>query len=59
MSEHPADETAVTKPSVVPGMGYPNGREEESPTPIGWQGSGLVEVDKIPSVSRETLGEKE
>lgn len=59
MSENPADETAVTRPSVVQGMGYPNGRDEESPTPIGWQGSGLEDVEEIAPVSRETSGENQ
>ena len=52
MSSNPAEETAETQPSVVPGMGYPNGREEASPTPAGWQGS---ETGEIVEVSRETL----
>jgi hypothetical protein len=50
----PADETAITKPSVVQGMGYPNNRQENSPTPIGWQGK---KSDNLIEVSRETLGE--
>jgi hypothetical protein len=50
----PADETAITKPSVVQGMGYPNNREETSPTPLGWQGK---KSDNLTEVSRETLGE--
>jgi hypothetical protein len=33
-----AEETAVTKPTVVKGLGYPNGREEQSPQPTGWFG---------------------
>jgi hypothetical protein len=49
----PADDSAVTKPTVVSGMGYPNKREEVSPTPIGWQG---LENDSLTNVSRETLG---
>lgn len=49
----PADDSAVTKPTLVPGMGYPNNREEVSPTPIGWQG---LENDNLTNVSRETLG---
>ncbi|MTA31070.1 MAG: hypothetical protein F2536_04365 [Actinobacteria bacterium] len=49
----PADESAVTRPTVVSGMGYPNNREEVSPTPIGWQG---LENDHLTNVSRETLG---
>ena len=49
----PADDSAVTKSTVVSGMGYPNNREEVSPTPIGWQG---LENDNLTNVSRETLG---
>jgi hypothetical protein len=49
----PADESAVTKSTVVSGMGYPNHREEVSPTPIGWQG---LDQDNLSNVSRETLG---
>jgi hypothetical protein len=50
----PADESAVTKPTVVSGMGYPNNREEVSPTPIGWQG---LNNENLTNVSRETLGD--
>ena len=53
MKEQPADESATTKPSVVPGLGYPNDRLESSPTPIGWQG---LDTEDIEHVSRETLG---
>lgn len=49
----PADESAVTKPTVVSGMGYPNNREEVSLTPIGWQG---LDNENLTNVSRETLG---
>lgn len=52
----PADETAITQPTVVPGMGYPNNREEESPTPIGWLGLDLGEVEHV---SRETSEAKD
>jgi len=55
MKENPADATAETQPSVVPGMGYPNGREEVSPSPIGWQG---LDTEGIEHVSRETSSEK-
>ncbi len=51
----PAEETAETPATVVPGMGYPNNREETSPTPIGWQG---VKDDNLTVVSRETFGVK-
>ena len=50
MSEHPAESTSVTKPSVVSGLGYPNNREESSPQPTGW----LVDNSEIKGVSRET-----
>lgn len=52
MTEQPADKSAITQPTVVPGMGYPNDRVETSPTPIGWQG---LETKDIEHVSRETL----
>ena len=51
----PAENTAETPATVVPGMGYPNNREETSPTPIGWQG---VKDDNLTAVSRETFGVK-
>jgi hypothetical protein len=50
MSDQPAELTSVTKPSVVAGLGYPNGREESSPQPTGW----LVDNSEIKGVSRET-----
>ena len=50
MKDQPAEESAVTKPSVVSGLGYPNGREESSPQPTGW----LVDNSEITEVSRET-----
>jgi hypothetical protein len=50
MSDQPSESTSVTKPSVVPGLGFPNGREESSPQPTGW----LVENLEITEVSRET-----
>lgn len=53
MKDQPAEATAVTKPTVVPGMGYPNNREETSETPIGWQG---LDTENIEHVSRETTG---
>lgn len=55
MSEQPAEQTAVTKPSVLSGMGYPNNREEQSPTPIGWQG---IDQSDVRNVSRETSESK-
>lgn len=48
----PAEESAVTPATVKPGMGYPNHREEESPSPIGWQ---PLNTEGIEHVSRETL----
>lgn len=48
----PSEESAITKPTVVKGMGYPNQREEVSPTPIGWQG---LSNEDLVKVSRETL----
>jgi hypothetical protein len=50
MSEQPAESTAVSKPSVVAGLGYPNGRDESSPQPTGW----LVDNSEVKEVSRET-----
>lgn len=51
MTTSPAESSAVTQPTVKPGMGYPNDRVEQSPTPIGWQGLGEEEVTHV---SRET-----
>jgi hypothetical protein len=54
-SEIIAEETAVTQRSVVSGLGYPNGREEISPEPTGWQATN-GEIDRIQKkVSRETI----
>ena len=50
MSEQPFETTAVTKATVVKGLGYPNGREETSPQPTGW----IVDNSEITEVSRET-----
>jgi hypothetical protein len=52
-AEHEKD--AQTQPTVKPGMGYPNAREEQSPTPIGWQG---LETENLEHVSRETIRER-
>jgi hypothetical protein len=49
----PADETAVTKPSVVKGLGFPADREQSSQQPTGWQGSAAK--SETVNVSRETL----
>lgn len=35
--ESEAERDSVTKPTVVRGLGFPLGREEESPEPTGWQ----------------------
>lgn len=50
MSDQPAEQSAITKPTVVSGLGYPNGRDESSPQPTGW----LVENPEVTEVSRET-----
>ncbi len=50
MSDQPAESSSVTKPTVVSGLGYPNGREESSPQPTGW----LVDNSDVKEVSRET-----
>ena len=49
-----AESSSVTKPTVVRGLGYPNGRDEHSPAPTGWQPktSELTIIEK--QVSRET-----
>ncbi len=53
MSEQVAAEaTAVTKPTVVPGMGYPANRLETSEAPTGWQHTVLS--GDFTNVSRET-----
>lgn len=50
MSEQPAESTSVTEPTVVAGLGFPNGRQESSPQPTGWP----VDNSEITEVSRET-----
>lgn len=49
-----AEATATTAPSVVAGLGYPNGRDTVSPEPTGW----LNPTDEVSvieqKVSRET-----
>lgn len=53
--DQPAEETAITPPTVVAGLGYPNGRDEISPEPTGWQPD-LSEISTIEKkVSRETI----
>ena len=51
---HEHEKEVDTKPTVKPGLGYPNDRVEQSPTPIGWQG---LDTENIEHVSRETSGE--
>ena len=51
MTEQPAETTSITKPSVAPGLGFPNHRDELSPEPTGWQ---LSPSNEIEHVSRET-----
>jgi hypothetical protein len=49
-----AEQGSVTPPTVVAGLGYPNGRDEVSPEPTGWQAN-TAEVTVIEKqVSRET-----
>ena len=49
-----AESSSVAKRSVVSGLGYPNGRLETSPEPVGWQ-SNIDDVVTIKKqVSRET-----
>jgi hypothetical protein len=55
-SSSSAEESSITPPTVVPGLGYPNGRDEISPEPTGWQvdTTEITEIGK--QVSRETSG---
>lgn len=50
-SRSAAEDTAVTPPTVTLGLGYPNDRSEQSPTPLGWHG---LENENFENVSRET-----
>ncbi|MFM8927791.1 MAG: hypothetical protein ACKOFA_06335 [Rhodoluna sp.] len=53
--QSPAEATSVTPATVVTGLGYPNGREELSPNPTGWQPQ-QGEISQIEKkVSRETI----
>jgi hypothetical protein len=52
---HEHERETQTKATVKAGMGYPNHRDEQSPTPIGWQG---LDTENIEHVSRETKGER-
>ena len=45
-----AEQTAVTKPAVVLGLGYPMGRDETSAEPTGW----IENNEQVEKVSRET-----
>ena len=47
MTEQPAEETSITKPSVAQGLGYPNHRNEQSPEPTGWQQSPGNETEHV------------
>ncbi|MEN9749775.1 MAG: hypothetical protein RL149_853 [Actinomycetota bacterium] len=42
-----AEQSSVTKPSVVAGLGYPADRKEESPEPTGWLNNNDGNVEKI------------
>ena len=57
MNDHPAEETAETKASVYPGLGYPNHRDESPIEPIGWHGLG--EAEMVINVGVSGLGEAE
>jgi hypothetical protein len=52
-----ASESAVTQPSVVNGMGYPNGRDDLCTEPTGWQNpvESISRIDIEKKVSRETF----
>lgn len=49
---HQSDETAVTGPTVAPGLGYPADRIEISPEPTGWIAQQVIEESG--NVSRGT-----
>ncbi len=42
-----AEQTAVTKATVVSGLGYPSDRKETSPEPTGWINPSDNNVEKI------------
>jgi hypothetical protein len=42
LSSLPTEQGVTTPPSVVLGLGYPNGRAEVSPTPTGWHASSIL-----------------
>lgn len=52
---HEHEHEVQTKPTVKPGLGYPNDRVETSPTAVGWQG---LDSKDIEHVSRETSEER-
>ena len=47
-----AEANAVTPATVVPGLGYPADRVENSPEPTGWQHT--IDNQSVTNVSRET-----
>lgn len=49
-----AEASAITPPTVVPGLGYPNDRREISPEPTGWQANSDEKQVIEKKVSRET-----
>jgi hypothetical protein len=56
----PAETSAITPATVVPGHGYPADRLETSPESTGWRASGagstsLGTTGKLMEVSRETF----
>jgi hypothetical protein len=53
MNNQPSEETAITKPGVAPGLGYPSYRAESAIEPVGWL---QMSDTKSEHVSRETLG---
>jgi len=52
-----AEKSAVTRPSVVAGLGFPADRDEQSAEPTGWQANDeaqqITQIDT--KVSRETF----
>ena len=42
-----AEQSSVTKPTVVAGLGYPADRKEVSPEPTGWISNNDSNVEKI------------
>lgn len=57
MSNPSNENDFVTYPRhVEAGLGFPNGRESESPEPTGWVRAEIVDVA---NVSRETFGKSD